>query len=167
MSPWIVDLPNPNATAALGRLLGNLLFPGSVAALAGPLGAGKTYLVRSIAEGMNITDSRIVSSPTFVLIHEYPARLPIYHFDAYRLQNEREFAALGVQEYFEGEGVCLVEWADKVASLLPVEHLSIHLEVTGETSRRATLAASGPLYVNLLQSLTAQAGQERQRPAQQ
>jgi tRNA threonylcarbamoyladenosine biosynthesis protein TsaE len=163
MDPWIVDLPNPTATAALGRLIGKLLFPGSVAALVGPLGAGKTYLVRAIAEGLHIADSRIVSSPTFVLIHEYLARLPIYHFDAYRLHNEREFAELGVQEYFECNGVCLVEWADKVANLLPVEHLHVHFEVTGESSRRATLSASGPQHVNLLQTLTAEARRERQR----
>ena len=127
MEPWIVDLPSPDATTALGRVLGTSLFRGAVIALAGPLGAGKTHLVRAIAEGMNIKDSRIVSSPTFVLIHEYGARLPIYHFDAYRLQSAREFAELGVEDYLEGEGVCLIEWADKIALLLPREHLLVHL----------------------------------------
>src|SRR6059058_1645721 len=100
-----LDLPTPAATAAFGRRLADLLFPGAVVALIGPLGAGKTHLVRAIAEGLGIADSRAVTSPTFVLIQEYTARLPIYHFDAYRLRTAAEFADLGVHEYLEGDGV--------------------------------------------------------------
>jgi tRNA threonylcarbamoyladenosine biosynthesis protein TsaE len=160
MEPWIIDLPDPEATTALGRRLGGLLFPNSVVALVGPLGAGKTHLVRAIAEGLAIADSRFVSSPTFVLIHEYAARMPIYHFDAYRLRSEREFADLGIQEYFEGEGTCLVEWADKVVELLPPDHLRVSLVIMGETNRRATLTASGQRHIELLQL----ARRERERP---
>src|SRR5437588_12756061 len=109
----VIELPEPSATTAFGRRLGGLLFPGAVVALIGPLGAGKTHLVRAIAEGLDIADSRAVSSPTFVLIQEYHARLPIYHFDAYRLRTAAEFFDLGAHEYFEGKGVCLVEWADR------------------------------------------------------
>jgi tRNA threonylcarbamoyladenosine biosynthesis protein TsaE len=138
-----------------GRRLGKLLFPGALIGLIGPLGAGKTHLVRAIAEGLDIADSRPVTSPTFVLIQEYAARLPIYHFDAYRLRSGTEFFELGVDEYFEGDGVCLVEWADKVASLLPTQRLSITLEVLGETHRRATLAASGQRYERLLRDVAA------------
>src|SRR5947207_7630174 len=93
-----LDLPDPAATAALGRRLGELLFPGAVVALVGTLGAGKTFLTRAVAEGLGIANSRLVSSPTFVLIQEYPARLPIFHFDAYRLRSEAEFADLGAGE---------------------------------------------------------------------
>ncbi|HMF10740.1 MAG TPA: tRNA (adenosine(37)-N6)-threonylcarbamoyltransferase complex ATPase subunit type 1 TsaE, partial [Gemmataceae bacterium] len=81
-APRVIELPDPAATTAFGRRLGQFLFPGSVVGLIGPLGAGKTYLVRAIAEGLEIPDSRTVSSPTFVLVQEYTARLPIYHFDA-------------------------------------------------------------------------------------
>src|SRR5271167_1039109 len=102
----IVDLTDLAATEAFGRRLGALLFPGAVVALVGPLGAGKTHLVRAIAEGLAIADSRAVSSPTFVLIQEYDARLPIYHFDAYRLRGPAEFVDLGVHEYFAAGGVC-------------------------------------------------------------
>jgi len=138
---------------AFGRRLGQLLFPSSVLALIGPLGAGKTLLVRAIAEGLGIADSRVVSSPTFVLIQEYTARLPIYHFDAYRLRSEAEFHDLGAQEYFGGGGVCLVEWADRVIGSLPAEHLRIELKVTGETSRQALMTGSGERYEEIITHL--------------
>jgi tRNA threonylcarbamoyladenosine biosynthesis protein TsaE len=144
-----LDLPDLAATTAFGRRLGGLLFPGAVVALIGPLGAGKTHLVRAVAEGLGITNPRSVSSPTFVLIQEYQARLPIYHFDAYRLRGVGEFSDLGVHEYFEGTGVCLVEWADRVEACLPPEHLRITLAVTGETSRRAEIEGRGDRYVAL------------------
>src|SRR2546423_5956216 len=101
----ILELNDIAATESFGRRLGALLFPGAVVALVGPLGAGKTQLVRAIAEGLGIRDSRVVSSPTFVLIQEYVARLPVYHFDAYRLRGDVDFTELGVHEYFEGKGV--------------------------------------------------------------
>jgi tRNA threonylcarbamoyladenosine biosynthesis protein TsaE len=151
-----LDLRELAATDALGHRLGHLLFPGAVMALIGPLGAGKTHLVRAIAEGLDITDSRAVSSPTFVLIQEYRARLPIYHFDAYRLRGEREFLDLGAHEYLEGNGVCLIEWADRVAGCLPAEHLRIELAVTGETSRHALATATGERYERLLRDLADQ-----------
>jgi tRNA threonylcarbamoyladenosine biosynthesis protein TsaE len=145
-----ITLADLDATQALGRRLGKLLFPGAVVALVGPLGAGKTHLVRAIAEGLEVRDSRLVTSPTFVLIQEYPGRLPIYHFDAYRLTGEAPFADLGVHEYLEGEGVCLIEWADRVAGCLPPMHLRITLRVTGETMREATLEARGQPYAQVL-----------------
>ena len=147
------DLPSLAATELFGRRLGALLFPGAVVALIGPLGAGKTHLARAFAEGLGIVDSRVVTSPTFVLIQEYMGRLPIYHFDAYRLKSEADFDDLGTQEYYESGGVCLIEWADRVPSSLPPEHLRITLEPTGLTSRRALLEASGPRYEVLLQQL--------------
>jgi len=148
-----VELADPAATQSFGRRLGELLFPGSVVALIGPLGAGKTQLVRAISEGLLIKDSRMVTSPTFVLIQEYDARLPIYHFDTYRLADERAFLDLGVQEYFEGEGVCLIEWADRVERSLPAECLRITFEVTGETTRKLTIQALGDRYEQLVQGL--------------
>ncbi len=153
MDALTLDLPDLAATTALGRRLGGLLFPGAVVALVGPLGAGKTHLVRAVAEGLGIADSRVVSSPTFVLIQEYDARLPVYHFDAYRLRGEGEFFDLGAHEYFAGDGVCLVEWADRVAGCLPAEYLRLELAVTGETSRRATLTPHGQRYTEVVRQL--------------
>src|SRR6188508_1780302 len=130
-----IDIPALAATKAFGRRLGELLFPGAVIALVGQLGAGKTHLTRAIAEGLGVKNSAAVNSPTFVLIQEYPARLPIYHFDAYRLNGPREFAELGVDEYFRGDGVCVVEWADKVEVVLPADHLRIEIEIVDENRR--------------------------------
>jgi tRNA threonylcarbamoyladenosine biosynthesis protein TsaE len=153
MAPIVLDLPSLDATVAFGRRLANVLFPGAVVGLIGPLGAGKTHLVRAVAEGLGLRDGRAISSPTFGLIHEYRARMPIYHFDAYRLKSAAELQDLGAHEYFEGNGVCLVEWADRVSACLPEERLDVRLEITGETSRRATVSALGPKYVEMLQRL--------------
>ena len=141
-----IHLPDLSATESLGRRLGTLLFPGAVVALDGPLGAGKTQLVRAIAEGLGLIDSRIVSSPTFVLLQEYPARLTIYHFDAYRLRTEAEFFDMGGHEFLAGDGVSLIEWAERIPGCLPREHMTIRLEVTGETSRQAVIEGRGAAY---------------------
>jgi tRNA threonylcarbamoyladenosine biosynthesis protein TsaE len=145
-----IAIPDLHATEAFGRRLGELLFPGAVIALVGQLGAGKTHLTRAIAEGLGVKNPAIVNSPTFVLIQEYPARLPIYHFDAYRLSGPREFTELGVDEYFRGDGVSIVEWADKVEATLPQEHLRIEIEIIDEKQRRFEIKAIGKKYESLL-----------------
>lgn len=145
-------LPDPAATARLGYALGRLLVPGSVVALMGPLGAGKTHFARAVAQGLG-ADDRQVTSPTFVLIQEYIGRLPIYHFDAYRLTSPREFAELGVHEYMESDGVCLVEWADRVEGCLPADHLRVTFSVTGQTARRVAVDAAGPRAACILEQL--------------
>jgi tRNA threonylcarbamoyladenosine biosynthesis protein TsaE len=152
----IIELPDIAATQAFGRRLGRRLWPGVVIALIGELGAGKTQLTRAIAEGLGIVDSRVVTSPTFVLVQEYQARLPVYHFDAYRLSTEAEFAELGAHEYFESIGVCLVEWADRVPGCLPADCLRVTLSVTGETSRRAAIEGRGNEYEELIAELRSQ-----------
>lgn len=144
-----IDVPDLVTTQALGKSLGPLLFPGAVVALIGPLGAGKTTFVRAVAEGMGVNNLAAVNSPTFTLIHEYPARLPIYHFDAYRLATAEQFEGLGIQEYFAGDGVCLVEWADKFLDLLPEERLEIRIERIGETTRRWEVLGTGERYRDL------------------
>jgi tRNA threonylcarbamoyladenosine biosynthesis protein TsaE len=139
-------------TEQLGRRLSQLLFRGAVVALIGPLGAGKTHFVRAVVEGLG-GDGRRVSSPTFALIHEYAARLPVYHFDTYRLPDAAAFADLGVSEYFDGDDVCLVEWADRVEGVLPAEHLRVTIAVTGETSRRFTIEGRGTKNVEIVQTI--------------
>ena len=141
----VLDLPDLAATGALGRRLGGRLGPGAVVGLVGTLGAGKTHLARAIAEGLGVADGRVVTSPTFVLIQEYEGRLPVYHFDVYRLPDVAAFLDLGAAEYLEGDGVCLIEWADRVRGWLPAETLWIELEVTGAESRRARISGHASL----------------------
>ena len=115
---------------------------GTTVALCGTLGAGKTRLVQAIAEAVGV-DRRDVLSPTFVLVQEYHGRRGICHVDAYRLRDQSEFLALGPEEYFEGDGLVLVEWADRVMNCLPTDRLEIHIEVTGPQSRRFEVVAVG------------------------
>ena len=143
-------VPDLDTTLALGKSLGPLLFPGAVIALVGPLGAGKTTFTRAVAEGLGVKNLAAVNSPTFTLIHEYPARLSICHFDAYRLATAEQFEGLGIQEYFAGDGVCLIEWADKFLDTLPLERLEIHIERSSETARRWELIAVGAKHHELL-----------------
>ena len=153
-APVVIDVADLEGTRALGRRLAVALFPGAVIALVGPLGAGKTHLVKAIAEGLDIPDPAVVNSPTFVLIQEYAARLPVYHFDAYRLASEAEFADLGAHEYFQGDGVSLVEWADKVPACLPPDRLDVRIVPTGESSRRFVLTALGSRHAALAAAVT-------------
>jgi tRNA threonylcarbamoyladenosine biosynthesis protein TsaE len=144
-----IPLRNEAATDRLGKTLAQLLPPGAVIALEGTLGAGKTRLVQGVGVAVGIP-ADAVTSPTFVLIHEYrQGRVPLYHFDAYRLRDEDEFLELGPEEYFDGAGLTFIEWADRVKPLLPEEHLVIRLEVTSQTSRQATLSSTNLCMRNL------------------
>lgn len=149
------ELSSESATQQLGRALGETAQPGLVVALVGNLGAGKTRFVQAAAEGLDIP-REAVNSPTFVLIHEYEGRLPVYHFDTYRLGDIDEFLELGADEYMSGDGVCFIEWADRMEEVLPKDRLTITFAITGELTRRLTLAASGRVSQSVLQSLAKQ-----------
>ena len=140
-------------TMDLGRRLGALLGPGDVVTLTGPLGSGKTTLTKGIAEGLGVGDPRWVTSPTFVLIHEYPGRVPVYHVDAYRLAGAWDAEALGVDELFFGGGVTIVEWADRMEAVLPAERLDILLAHRDGDERQLTLQPLGARYQRLLDQL--------------
>jgi len=131
-------------TQDIGRVIANSIQPGLVIGMNGDLGAGKTNLVQAIADGLGVVDEE-VNSPTFVIIQEYAGRIPICHMDAYRLESHDEFLALGADELLGADNVCLIEWADRVADVLPLDRLTIELSVTGESSRRLKLVPSGPM----------------------
>lgn len=121
MPPPAIHAATPAETLAAGRALAAGLRAGDVLALVGPLGAGKTQFVKGLAAGLGL-DAEGVTSPTFTLLHEYRrpgARLPLCHFDFYRLETAAEAAALGLEEIFDGDGVTAVEWADRFPELLP------------------------------------------------
>jgi len=130
-------------TDRLGELIGRASEPGDVLALVGTLGAGKTRLVQGIAVALgNAPES--ITSPTFVLVNEYRAgRLPVYHFDVYRLVDEDEFLALGPDEYFDGDGITLVEWGDKVEAVLPSRVTRVNIELADHDER--SILVEGPL----------------------
>lgn len=150
------------ATEQLGSRLADVLEPGIVVALIGNLGAGKTRLVRAVAEAAGV-DRREINSPTFVLVHEYEGRWPIYHFDTYRLQNAGEFVELGAEEYFHSAGICFVEWADRVAQVLPSDHLRIEITTTGDTSREFCITAFGLRAAGVVERLGVRLEGERKR----
>ncbi|MCL6583616.1 MAG: tRNA (adenosine(37)-N6)-threonylcarbamoyltransferase complex ATPase subunit type 1 TsaE [bacterium] len=134
---------SPEETHYLGRVLGESLSCGQLVALSGHLGAGKTCLIQGIMRGLGVQD-RYLTSPTFTLINEYQGRLlPVYHFDVYRLTSPQELEELGYEEYFFGQGVTLVEWADKIKELLPEDHLGVVLEQIGIDTRRLLFTAQG------------------------
>jgi tRNA threonylcarbamoyladenosine biosynthesis protein TsaE len=137
-----LTLKNEQDTERLGAALADVLPPQTVVALVGTLGAGKTRLVQAVATALGVP-AGIVTSPTFVLVNEYrQGRMPVFHFDTYRLKDDDEFVELGPDEYFAADGITFVEWADRVEHLLPEERIDVELEVTGDTSRRVTLVGT-------------------------
>ncbi|MEW6594084.1 MAG: tRNA (adenosine(37)-N6)-threonylcarbamoyltransferase complex ATPase subunit type 1 TsaE [Thermodesulfobacteriota bacterium] len=145
-----IVLPDLAATRRLGRRLGELAQPGDVITLTGDLGAGKTTLTQAIGEGLAVPADDPITSPTFGLVHEHPGRLPLYHMDFYRLRGEDEVAEVGVEEYLEGRGVCVIEWPDRLGGLLPAERLEMELAHTGTTSRLARLSPVGARWEDRL-----------------
>ena len=137
MFPLYLTAQNESETDIVGKKICDILPSKCIVALIGTLGAGKTRLVQAIAKAVEI-DPTGVSSPTYVLIHEYQGEIPIFHFDVYRLKNEEEFLQLGPEEYFDREGLSLIEWGDRVESVLP-PHYTVRIEIVNETTRRFIL----------------------------
>ncbi len=123
----ILHIANETETEKLGERIGQAAVPGMVVALIGDLGTGKTTLTKSIARGLGVTET--VTSPTFNIIREYKSgRIPLYHFDVYRIADPDEMFELGYEEYFYGDGICVVEWADIIEELLPEDAVIIHID---------------------------------------
>lgn len=130
------ETDSPEETRALGARLAETLRPGDVVALDGDLGAGKTQFIKGLCAALGVPPEQ-VTSPTFTLIHEYEgADGPIYHVDAYRIEHPEELRAAGIDDYLYGEGICLIEWAERIAPLLPNEALRLRLTHLGGTRRR-------------------------------
>lgn len=149
---WSYESSSESETQSLGQQLAAQLLPGTVIALNGNLGAGKTRLVQAIAAALDV-DPSSVNSPTFVLIQEYEGRLPLYHFDTYRLKDTDEFLELGADELLYADGVCLIEWAEKVAEVLPRDVLQINITHLSETARRFDFKGQGMRSTNIIEAL--------------
>lgn len=143
----------PAHTQALGNLLGNLLNPGDILLLCGPLGSGKTTLVKGIAQGLGVEPEGVVS-PTFTFIAEYRGRITLYHVDLYRLEKSSEMWELGLADYlYSGTGATVIEWAEKLPPGAVDDALRVDLEYRGDTVRKLTFTPCGPHSHRLLERL--------------
>jgi tRNA threonylcarbamoyladenosine biosynthesis protein TsaE len=149
MNQFEIKTTDPNETSQFAERLGRLLQPGDVIALEGDLGAGKTTFTKGLAKGLDV--KKIVNSPTFTIIKEYRGRLPLYHMDVYRVADA--FEDLGFDEYFEGEGVTVVEWAHLIEEQLPSELLTIFLYHEDQEKRKMVFVPKGKRYEQLCKEI--------------
>lgn len=138
----VIRTQSPQETQSLGVKIGEKLRPGDVIALIGDLGTGKTCLTQGIARGVGIAPDEVVSSPSYILINEYNGNIPIYHIDLYRIETEAEIAELGLGEYVYGDGICIIEWADRMDEALPDNCITIHMTWIDEYTRSITIQHS-------------------------
>jgi tRNA threonylcarbamoyladenosine biosynthesis protein TsaE len=145
---------SPAATLALGKRIGERLEPGSILALTGELGCGKTLLTRGICADLNVP-LRQVNSPTFVLVNEYKGRLPVFHMDLYRLGGIDDGFEIGIMDYFSRatSGIMVIEWAEKMSSLLPADVLKIEFDIISTRQRRIVFSDAGGRFVTLFKEL--------------
>jgi len=142
---------SPEQTQQLGVSIGKVALPGGIFLLVGNLGVGKTCLTQGIAWGLGIKEYAV--SPSFVLVRELYGRLPLYHIDLYRLDHIEEIEDLGLDEYLYGNGVCVVEWAEKGLAVLPAEHLMIEISYLSDTERSFRFKLSGQRYREVINQL--------------
>jgi tRNA threonylcarbamoyladenosine biosynthesis protein TsaE len=142
---------NADETMTLGERMGRLLQAGDVVCLYGELGSGKTVLTKGLAKGLEVTREDDVRSPSFVLIHRYEGRVPVYHADLFRLAGPADVDDIGLRELLGGEGVTIIEWADKLDASLPTERLDITLQHAEADTRLMTLHGHGARYLHLLE----------------
>ena len=140
-------------TARLGELLGMLAGPGDFIMLRGDLGSGKTQFAGGVATGLGVDPAIPVTSPTYTLLNSYSGRCPLHHFDLYRLSGAVEVAELGFDEYFEGDGVALLEWAERLQDLLPEQRLEVVFTYLDQNTRRISFLPHGKHYQEMVDRL--------------
>jgi len=141
---------SPQETFELGRQLGTLLPAGFFVALQGELGGGKTCFTRGLVSAVSPESSQMVASPTFAIMNEYPGKVPIYHFDFYRLTSPHEIIELGFEDYFTGNGICVAEWSERLEDIMPANHLRVTFEHAGEDLRIITIEADSTAGISIL-----------------
>jgi len=146
----VVHTSSPEETIQLGQFIVGVLNPGSVVGLCGELGTGKTHLIKGLARGLGVDNRYYVTSPSFTIINEYPGRIPLNHFDLFRLEGPDQMEELGYEEYLYGQGVTVIEWAEKVLPLLPDERLMIEITYLSENRRRFRVTGLGHPYRDIV-----------------
>ncbi|GAA0700901.1 tRNA (adenosine(37)-N6)-threonylcarbamoyltransferase complex ATPase subunit type 1 TsaE [Paraclostridium ghonii] len=146
-----IYLENEEQTREIGFKLGQLLTPKSVVCLIGDLGAGKTTMTKSLAKSLEVDDD--ITSPTFTIVNEYEGKMPLYHFDVYRIGSSDEMYDIGFDEYINGDGVCIIEWANLIEDILPDEYLYIEMNYK-ESGREMILTPKGEKYEEIVKELT-------------
>jgi len=131
-------LEGPEATQKFAAALSKKLSPGSLIALSGDLGSGKTTFMQGLVQGLGGSQD-MVQSPTFVYLHHYPTNPAVFHFDLYRLRSVDDFFAMGFEEYFDKNGITAIEWPERIASILPAAAIKIQLSLVSATSRRLVI----------------------------
>jgi tRNA threonylcarbamoyladenosine biosynthesis protein TsaE len=140
-------------TRAFGEKLGRHITAGTTVALTGDLGSGKTAFVQGIAKGLQVPAEYYITSPTFTLINEYPGRLRLHHVDLYRIEDPIEVEEMGLHEILGSDGVAVIEWAERLGTELPAEHIRVHFEVTNDQSRHMTITAAESAAVAMLKNI--------------
>jgi len=137
-------------TIAAGKILGRSVDPGCVVGLIGDLGAGKTCFMKGVANGLNNVPETEVTSPTFTILQAYEGTVPLYHFDAYRLEGVEDLENVGFDDYIFGQGVSFIEWADNISRAIPEERMMIEIELTGDEDRLFKCSAQGEKHESVL-----------------
>jgi len=161
MSHLKLTTHSPQETQDLGYHIGKLVMPGDIILLVGNLGTGKTCLTQGIARGLGIKEYAV--SPSFMLVRELYGRLPLYHMDFYRLDKIEEIMELGVDEYLYGNGICVIEWAEKGLSELPEEHLLIQISYLPDDGRSFRLQPRGKRYRDFITQLKVSLDRQQNR----
>ncbi len=149
MQSWTLISRSADETRRFGRCLGKELQGGEVVALSGDLGAGKTCLTQGLAAGVGVAENEAVTSPSYTLLNPYRGRIPLYHFDLYRLSDAEDLESIGFFDFLREEGVAVVEWAERIEEWAN-ERLEISLAISGEEERQITLRAGDDVHMALL-----------------
>jgi tRNA threonylcarbamoyladenosine biosynthesis protein TsaE len=147
-------------TIEAGRTLAALLEEGDMVGLVGELGSGKTWFTKGIARGLGVPSGMVVTSPSFALVHEYEARIVLYHMDVYRLETPAEFVSAGLEEYLYGKAVTVMEWADRWPDLLPEQRVTVEFTILDDHRRRIALTGTHPRAVEIIESFMKEVGKE-------
>jgi len=136
--PMIFKTQNTEETIDLGKRIGSVLTKGTVIGFFGDLGSGKTTMIKGFAQGLGVKE--LVKSPSFVVVTEYQGRFPVYHIDLYRISKPSELLEIGFEQYLYGDGVCLIEWAERAGKLLPENGVKVQIEIIDKDQRKITIA---------------------------